>query len=94
MTLLSWSLLALFALLQGGDWYTTRTVLAQGGRELNPVIRSLMSLLGVDGALVAKGLLAIGLGYLLASHRWWAILPLIALYAVIVWNNWRALKKG
>jgi hypothetical protein len=92
MTILAWALLALFALLQVGDWYTTRTVLAQGGRELNPVIRWLMAVLGIDGTLIVKGLFATLMGYVLVGQAWWAIVPVIALYSFIVWRNWRAFR--
>lgn len=76
-----------------GDWYTTRTALAKGAAEANPVIRWLMKLVGINGALVAKGLFVIACGYVVITISWWWVAILCAMYAAVVWHNWRVIRK-
>lgn len=76
--------LILLALLQAGDWWTTRTVLAQGGRELNPAIRWLMERLGVDAALAVKCALVLAIATATGPVVAWIG---VAMYTVVVgWN--------
>lgn len=82
----------LICALQVGDWWTTRTALAQGGRELNPVMAWLMCLIGVDAALIVMKALVGGYAiYLaLAFDGLFAVLALVmiaAVYAMIVAHN-------
>lgn len=76
--------LILLALLQLGDWFTTRTILNNGGRELNPVVKFLIEKLGLDLALLLKGILVIVIAYLAGpAVAWFGV----ALYTLVVgWN--------
>lgn len=76
--------LILLALLQVGDWLTTRTVLKRGGQELNPVIRSLLDLLGIDPALILKGILVVLIAYLTGPIVVW--IGVVLYTAVVGWN--------
>lgn len=96
--------LAAFAVLQLGDWLTTRAILKRGGRELNPIVRRLMALAGgVDGGLALKTALALvsGGGLAWATTRpdlaptglaLAALGGLTAWYGLIVGRNWRVLR--
>jgi len=85
----------MLVLLQLGDWYTTRTILKRGGRELNPVAAGAMRFLGVDGFLGVKTAWIALLAYF-ALH--WGNAGLIILgagcviYTAVVIHNWRAMK--
>jgi len=82
------TLLVIVALLQAGDWYTTRTIIAKGGRELNPAIRWLMGKLGVDLALAVKTAAMMAI----ASHSVVACIPLVVIYSYACWHNAKALR--
>ena len=53
---------------QLGDWYSTRTILARGGRELNPLMRRAMELAGTDAALGGKTVLVSLLGWWIGTQ--------------------------
>lgn len=88
-------LLCLIAL-QVVDWWTTRRVLALGGRELNPIVRWLMDRLGETAGLVAAKAfvvaLAIAGALLMGRHAIWPLAALCGLYAVVVSWNLRAVR--
>lgn len=76
--------LILLALLQIGDWYTTRTILNNGGQELNPIIQKLINYLGLDTALITKGILVLTIAIITGPIVTWIG---IALYSMVVtWN--------
>jgi hypothetical protein len=76
--------LLLLALLQIGDWLTTRTILNRGGRELNPIVRFLIEKLGLDLALLLKGTLVLVIAWLTGPLVAWFG---VALYVLVVgWN--------
>ena len=80
--------LCVFAFLQGLDFLTTLFVLAHGGLEANPVIRSLMSWTGtVTAVLLCK----VGLVWVTwrVVRRGWILYAGNGLYAAIV--SWNAL---
>lgn len=87
---LAW--LAILGALQILDWYTTVTILEQGGRELNPVVRRLMDALGVEPALAVKSVLVMVCGMWLLAYPAGLVL-LVALYAGVVGWNLTQLKK-
>lgn len=87
---LAW--LAILGALQVADWYTTVTILEQGGRELNPVVKRLMDALGVNAALFIKSGIAMGCGLVLLNYPPWIIL-LVAIYAGVVGWNLTQLRK-
>jgi hypothetical protein len=87
---LAW--LAILGALQMADWYTTVTILEQGGRELNPIVKRLMDALGVNAALFIKSGIAMGCGWVLLHYPPWIIL-LVAIYAGVVGWNLTQLRK-
>ena len=92
------SLLAVFVLLQIADWWTTTNVIKSGkGKEGNPLVAGLMKLIGTQPALVlwkaaavARGGASSMSGQEYAVH---VLGALCALYAAVVVNNWKILKK-
>lgn len=84
------ALLILLAALQVGDAATTRRVIDQGGREINPVMRWAFAKLGFWPAIAIKSVFVVGLGSLLP------LLPLVGLcafYAGLVAWNWRQIRR-
>lgn len=81
----------LLTILQIFDGWTTYKIIKRGGKELNPIVRSLIERLGLyQGLLVAKGF-AVALGWVLvlfSAPAWTVVLVLIACLAV-AWRNWR-----
>ena len=73
------------------DWYSTRKILENGGRELNPIAKAGMDLLGVDGYLAAKAVVATGLTYFAGMQNIWLAVVVAAVYtAAMIWN-WKSL---
>lgn len=91
MTPATCALLTALIALQFGDILTTRRVLAQGGRELNPLMARLMGAIGVLPALVVAKLGLIVL-IVITQLPYYLLAALCALYAYVVWRNWRLLK--
>jgi len=86
--------LSIFAALQIGDIYTTWKILSQGGRELNPIMAKLFARFGALPTLVVVKAAAVGLLYYFIDEPYmteimWA---LCALYAVVVFHNFRQIK--
>lgn len=86
------ALLFLLIALQVADAFLTVKILKDGGQELNPVMRLVMSKLGVVGAMAAlKTVLVI-----LVAAAWnetltfWACVFYIG---VVGWNTYQVLKK-
>ncbi len=80
--------LLLFAVLQGLDFLTTLFVLAHGGEEANPVVRSLMPWTGVVTAILLSKAGLILVTWRIA-RRGWILYVGNGLYAAIV--SWNAL---
>jgi hypothetical protein len=80
-----------FFILQALDWYTTRTILKNGGYEQNPVMSFVFKYVDIDVAMGIKAILltlvgcAIGLVYPLL------LVGLIILYLFVVIHNWKSL---
>ena len=77
-------------LLQLGDWYTTRTVLKQGGSEANPIIRKAFQYFNVDAVLATKAIAVTAISY-------WGNLVYVSaagvvLYLWVVWHNYKLIK--
>lgn len=89
---MTYALTILFALLQVGDWFTTRRVLAHGGRESNPVMRQLVAQLGLNGAFALKGIAMAVLGYFLARYFWPFAVVGCAVYVWVCCHNWRQVR--
>jgi len=61
-----YSLTFLFFILQCMDWYTTRTIIKNGGYEQNPVMVPLFKHFGVDVTMAIKTIVVSLIGYFLA----------------------------
>ena len=85
----------LFGLLQLLDWYTTRTILKNGGREQNPLMNFLFHLNkeNVDIVMFIKALLSTIVGYFIgvAIPIW--LVFLIIIYLVVVIHNAKSIWK-
>jgi len=102
---MTYLLLAALVALQLADIWTTLRVLAQGGRELNPLLAYLFARFGARPVLlVIKAALATWLWWF--AHHYtliglWGVRITIpqflgvccVLYALIVLSNWRQIKK-
>lgn len=84
----------LFAITQLGDWYTTRTAIARGAIEANPVARFFMKYVGIDGFMLAKGIAtSLLVFFVLAPISESGTIALIAFYVWILYNNYNVIKK-
>ena len=87
------ALLIALAVLQALDGFTTRRILDQGGRELNPVMRAGFAAIGFWPTIAAKGAALVALTAWVAGKAG-PIAPglMVALYiGVVVWN-WRQVR--
>lgn len=88
MKSLIWFGFVVLVLLQGADVWTTVKVLKGGGREMNPLVREVMRILGrVTGLILAKGLVMGTVGailWFLPPHIW----PTIAIWVLVVFYLW------
>lgn len=87
------ALLIALAVLQALDGFTTRRILDQGGRELNPVMRAGFAAIGFWPTIALKGVALVTLAVWAASKAG-PIAPglMVALYiGVVVWN-WRQIS--
>ena len=84
------ALLIALAVLQALDGFTTRRILDQGGRELNPVMRAGFETIGFWPTIAIKGAAMVALGAWGANYAGLSAPGLlVAIYvAVVVWN-WR-----
>ena len=87
------ALLIVLAMLQALDGFTTRRILDQGGRELNPVMRAGFAAIGFWPTIAIKGAAMVALGAWGAGHGG-AAAPglLVALYAAVIFWNWRQVR--
>lgn len=79
------------ALLQVADWHTTRTILANGGRELNPLIRWAMAQVGIDAALIVKGIAVVALGYWVGMQSEDILAALVVVYVAVICHNLKSM---
>ena len=80
-----------FFILQLLDWYTTSTILKQGGREQNPVMAFVFKYVNVDVAMGFKAILVSTVGYFLALTIPIVLVLLIVIYLFVVIHNWKSL---
>ena len=78
-------------ILQIMDWYSTRTILNNGGTELNPLARAGIALLGLDEFLLIKAVVVTIAGYEIGAAYLWALAVLVIWYAAVMAFNWRSL---
>lgn len=79
------------ALLQVADWYTTRTILAKGGYEQNPVSKWLIDELGVDEFLVCKGVAVTIAGLYIGMESEDLLAAVVVIYVVVVYHNLKSM---
>jgi len=82
-----------FFILQLLDWYTTRTILKQGGYEQNPVMAFVFKYVNVDVALAIKSALLGVLGYYIGLEYPLLLVVLIIVYIAVVFHNWKSLWR-
>ena len=74
------------------DWYSTRTILKNGGHEQNPIVKTLMKLFGMDIFLVAKGIFVVAAGIWIGTEVPVLLGVLTIFYIGIIVHNWKSLK--
>jgi Domain of unknown function (DUF5658) len=82
-----------FFILQCLDWYTTRTILKNGGYEQNPVMAFVFKYVNVDVALAIKSVLLGILGYYIGSILPLLLVGLIIIYLAVVIHNAKSIWK-
>jgi hypothetical protein len=82
-----------FFILQCLDWYTTRTILKNGGYEQNPVMAFVFKYVNVDVALAIKSVLLGISGYYIGSVLPLLLVGLIIVYLAVVIHNGKSLWK-
>ncbi len=88
------ALLIVLAVLQALDGFTTRRILDQGGREINPVMRAGFAAIGFWPTVAIKGAAMVAMGAWGAVHGG-AAAPglLVVLYCAVVAWNWRQVRR-
>jgi hypothetical protein len=80
-----------FFILQLLDWYSTRTILKQGGYEQNPVMAFVFKYVNVDVALAMKSALLGIAGYYIGLTIPILLVGLIIVYLAVVIHNGKSL---
>ena len=80
-----------FFILQLLDWYTTRTILKNGGYEQNPVMAFVFQHLNIDVALAIKSAMLGVLGYYIGLLYPLALVGLVIFYLAVIFHNWKSL---
>lgn len=87
------ALLIALAVLQALDGITTRRILAQGGRELNPVMRAGFAAIGFWPTIAIKGAAMVALAAWGANYAGLSAPGLlVVLYCAVVAWNWRQVR--
>ena len=82
-----------FFILQLLDWYSTRTILKQGGYEQNPVMAFVFKYVNVDVALAIKAVLLAVIGYYIGLVLPILLVGLIFVYLAVVIHNGKSLWR-
>lgn len=80
-----------FFILQCLDWYTTSTIIKNGGYEQNPVMVFVFKYLSVNVAMGLKAILLTLIGYLIGLVYPLLLVVLIIIYLVVIIHNWKSL---
>ena len=80
-----------FFILQLLDWYTTSTILKNGGYEQNPLMSILFKYLDMNVVMCMKSIIFPLLGYLIGLEYPLLLVALIIIYLVVVFHNWKSL---
>lgn len=84
---------ALLIALQVADMWSTHVVLKRGGRELNPLVRALISKVGFVGTTIFKLVLAALIIWIAWPDHWWVLAIACAVYAAVVASNVRLIRR-
>jgi hypothetical protein len=84
-----------FFILQLLDWYTTSTILKNGGREQNPLMNFLFNLNkeNVDVVMSIKALVSTAIGYFIGLAMPLLLVVLIIIYLLAVIHNGKILWR-
>jgi len=84
-----------FFILQLLDWYTTSTILKNGGREQNPLMNFLFNLNkeNVDLVMSIKALVSTTVGYFIGLAMPLLLVVLIIIYLLAVIHNGKSLWR-
>jgi len=84
-----------FFILQLLDWYTTSTILKNGGREQNPLMNFLFNLNkeNVDLVMSIKALVSTAIGYFIGLAMPLLLVVLIIIYLLAVIHNGKSLWR-
>jgi hypothetical protein len=82
-----------FFILQLLDWYTTHTILKQGGYEQNPVMSFIFKYLSIDVAMGLKAILLSLVGYAIGLVYPLLLVVLIVIYLAVVIHNGKSLWR-
>jgi hypothetical protein len=94
--MINYIFLTIFIALQFGDFYTTYTVIKMGkGHEANPVLAWIFNKIGYTAGLVIFKGLVIAVGVYAAQfwNGYYVLIPMVALYTWVVFNNFNVLKR-
>jgi len=80
-----------FFILQCLDWYTTSTILKNGGYEQNPVMVFVFKYVNINVAMGFKSILLTLLGYAIGLVYPLLLVVLIIIYLVVIIHNWKSL---
>jgi len=94
MQYLSYLLLGLVVALQAADAYLTWRIIQGGGRELNPVVRFLITKAGTAPGLAIDKVFVVVMAGLFLLELPLVLLAIAVLYAWVVWHNWKQFRKG
>jgi hypothetical protein len=80
--------------LQIGDLLTTKHILENGGRELNPVMAYLFKKFGVTKTLISKVIFVFCIGVVLLKIMPASLIILVGVYVgVVAWNSYQIWGK-
>ena len=80
-----------FFILQLLDWYTTATILKNGGYEQNPLMSILFKYLDTNVVMCMKSIILPLLGYVIGLEYPFLLVTLIVIYLFVVIHNWKSL---
>jgi len=82
-----------FVILQLADIYTTKTILNDGGRELNPLMAKAFEKFGVLPSLVVSKSVVAVLVYLYVQQHEVVMSLLVLFYLIVISNNFYQINK-